>query len=122
VRRVREQIFKNQGYRGSPWTSGGYRKEENSQQGQRDPDRADQQIFPRRFKRTMMPVEVNEWSTGQGCSLDSYPKKSYCWLRVTRVIAERNRRRQHAKLASRAFENRNPSSKSECDSPRSPRR
>src|ERR1035441_9878343 len=90
MRRLRKQIFQNQRDGAGPGTGSSYRKKENPQQRQRDPNRANQQIFPRRLKRAMMSMEVNQRSTGQGCCLDSHPKKS-------QVLAKRDQRHRGKK-------------------------
>ena len=47
-----------------------------AQQRQRDADRADQQIFPRRFERPMMAMKIDHWRAGKRRGLDGDPQQA----------------------------------------------
>src|ERR1022692_2149811 len=83
VRCVGKHFFQNQRDTDSVSITSGHCEEENSQQRKRDSDRANEKIFPRRLKRAMMAMEVNQRSAGQCRRLDSHPKKP-------EVLAKRN--------------------------------
>ncbi len=78
---------------------GGNRQHEVAQQGQCDPDRANQQILPRRLERPVVAVEVDQRRTGQRCGLDADPKQA-------EVLAHGHKRHRRQEQQQTTCENR----------------
>jgi hypothetical protein len=51
----------------------GNRQQKHSHQGERNADRANQQVFPGRFERPVVAMEINQRRAGQSGRLDRHP-------------------------------------------------
>ena len=74
-------------------------QKEIGQQRQRNADRADEQIFPGRFERAMVPVKINQRRARQRGRLDGHPDQS-------EMLADRHQRHRRQEQKKTTDENR----------------
>ena len=72
----------------------GDRQQEVAQQRQRDADRADQQVFPGRFERAVVPMEVDQRALASVVASTPTHSSPKCWL--TRHQRHRRQEQQQA--------------------------
>ncbi len=82
--------------------------EEIAQQRQGDAHRTDQQVFPRRFQRTVMAMKVDQRGAGQGGGFDAHPHQAQVaadgrpasWSPGTTAGSRRRRPRESSRTAA----------------------
>ena len=94
-----DQFRKHQGKPSAVRLDRGHAEEEIGQQRQRNADGTNQKIFPRRFERAVMPVEINQGRAGQRGSFNGNPDQA-------EMLADGHERHRRQKQKQAADKNR----------------